>query len=262
MGFMWGVKGFFCSLMILLLVSVSVGQGEGSKALPFSPGEELVYQIRWQQIQAGTCSMRVLPSTPMGNTQAFHFQLEIQTNEFVDKLYKVRDVMEGFVAEDFSGSLLYKKTTTGKSKKQVVVEFFPKTQEVVYSNFGKKRAPIKIPPNTFDPVSSFFHMRTLDFETGKILAFPVTDGKKSFVQQGEILKKEQITLASGVFDTFLLAPSVTHFSGVFEKSTNPEVRVWISDDEKKIPVRIQVKVLVGSIIFDLVSAKPGGSDTE
>lgn len=202
--------------------------------------------------------MRVLPLTRVGNTPAFHFQLEIKTNEFVDKLYKVRDVMEGFVAEDFSGSLLYTKSSLGKSKKQVIVEFFQETHEVVYSNFGEKRSPIKIPDNTFDPVSSFFHMRRLDLEKEKNLVFPISDGKKSFFQQGEVLKKEQITLASGVFDTFLLAPSVTHFSGVFEKSRDPEVRVWISDDDKKIPVRIQVKVLVGSISFDLVSAKSGG----
>ncbi len=138
--------------MIFFVASAS--QGAGSPALPFSPGEHLVYQIRWQQIQAGTCSMRVLPLTRVGNTQAFHFQLEIHTNEFVDRLYKVRDVMEGGVAEDFSASLLYRKTTTGKSKKQVVVQFFPETQEAVYSNFGEKRAPIQIPHNTFDPVSA------------------------------------------------------------------------------------------------------------
>jgi hypothetical protein len=231
------------------------GAKAGSQDLPFALGEEIVYNIRWQQIQAGTCSLKVLPFTLVGNTLAYHFQLSVKSNQFVDKFYKIRDVLEGFVVKDFSGSILYKQTSTGKRKKQILVEFFWDRHEVVYSNFGGKRDPIEIPGNTFDPVGSFYRMRTLDFEVGKTLSFPVTDGKKCFLQKGDILEKEKITTPSGTFDTFVLAPYVSHFSGVFKKSQNPTVRVWITDDEKKIPVRIQIKVVMGSIIFDLVSVK-------
>jgi len=233
------------------------GAKAGSLDLPFAPGEEITYNVRWQQIQAGTACIKVLPFARVDNISAFHFQLSAKSNKFVDNFYKIRDVMEGFVDKDFSGSLFYKQTSTGKRKKEILVEFSLDKHEVVYSNFGGKRKPIKIPLNTFDPVGSFYRLRTLDFEVGKTLNFPVTDGKKCFLQKGEILKKERLTTPSGTFDAFVVVPSVTHFSGVFEKSRDPTVRIWISDDENKIPVRIQIKVVVGSIIFDLVSVKPG-----
>ncbi len=102
----------------------STGAGAGTMDLPFSPGEEIYYNIRWQQIKAGTCSMKVLPFTRVGASTAFHFQLTVKSNKFVDRLYKVRDVMEGFVSDDFSGSLFYEQTSTGKRKKEVLVEFF------------------------------------------------------------------------------------------------------------------------------------------
>ncbi|MCP4718286.1 MAG: DUF3108 domain-containing protein [Desulfobacteraceae bacterium] len=251
---------FFIRFFFLFIVAGMFFPFTGLRAdplLPFSPGEEIFYNISWQQIKAGTCSIKVLPSTRVNNSPVFHFQLAVNSNELVDKIYKIRDVMEGFVYEDFSGSLLYKQTSTGKRKKEILVEFFREKNEVVYSNFGGKRDPVEIPDHTFDPVGSFFRMRTLDFEVGNTLTFPVSDGKKIFLQKGEVVKKEKISIPSGTIDTFVLVPSVTHFSGVFEKSKDPTVRVWISADEKKIPVRIQIKVVVGSIIFDLASYKPG-----
>lgn len=245
---------FFITLGVLFSFS---GAKAGSCDLPFASGEEIFYNVRWQQIPAGTACMKVFPLTRVDNIPAFHFQLSAKSNKFVDMFYKARDVLEGFVGKDFSGSLFYKQTSIGKEKKQIRVEFFLDKHEVVYSNFGEKRKPIKIPLNTFDPVGSFYRLRTLDFEVGKTLNFPVTDGKKCFLQKGAILKKEKISTPSGTFDAFVVVPSVTHFSGVFEKSRNPTVRIWISDDKNKIPVRIQIKVVVGSIIFDLVSFKPG-----
>ncbi len=245
------------SFIALVVVFSFSGAGANPLGLPFSPGEELIYNVRWQQFPAGTCSVRVLPFTRVNNSPAFHFQLTARTSDFVDNLYKIRDVMEGFVSRDFSGSLLYKKRSTGKRKKQVVVEFFREKNEVVYSNFGGRRDPIQILEHTFDPAGSFFRMRMLDFGVGTSLTFPVTDGKQCFYQTGDVVGREEITTPFGTFDTFVLVPSVTHFSGVFKKSRDPRVRVWISADEKKIPVRIQIQVMVGNIIFELASYKPG-----
>ena len=235
----------------------SAGLGADPLGQPFSPGEEIFYKVRWQRINAGSCSIKVLPLARVGNLPAFHFQLTVKSNEFVDKIHKIRDVMEGFVLTDFSGSLLYKHTATGKEKKEVRVEFFLEKKQAVYSNFGDTRDPVEISENTFDPVSSFYRMRTLDFDVDKSLIFPVSDGKKTFLQRGEVVKKEKITTPLGPFDTFLLVPSAANLSGVFEKSKNPRIRIWVSADERRIPVRIQVKVVVGSIIFDLASFKPG-----
>lgn len=225
--------------------------------LPFSPGEALSYNIRWQRIKAGACSIKVLPTTRVNNIPVFHFQLTIKSNALVDKIHKIRDVMEGFVFTDFSGSLLYKHTARGKEKKKIRVEFFREKKQVVYSNFGDTQAPVDVSENTFDPVSSFYRMRSLDFVVGNSLIFPVSDGKKTFLQKGEVVKKEKISTPLGAFDTFLIVPSAANLSGVFEKSKNPRIRVWITADERRIPVRIQVKVVVGSIIFDLASFKPG-----
>lgn len=245
----------FILFIITISLIFSLPAGADPLDLPFSPGEELSYKIRWQKIKAGTCSIKVLPLTLVDNLPVFHFQLTVNSNKLVDRVHKFREVVESFVHKDFSASLLYKRTSKGKRKKQVIVEFSREKKEAVYSNFGQRLAPIEIFENTFDPLASFYRMRTLDFGVGNTLTFPISDGKKTFYQRGEVIQREKIPSPWGIVDTYVLTPYVTHFSGVFERSKDPRVRVWISADEKKIPIKVRVKVAVGSIILDLVSFK-------
>lgn len=243
----------FFSLLILtgclfFLTSLSTAK---EKKLPFFPGEELVYTVRWEMIQAGKAKFKVLPLTTINGSKAYHFSLEVKSNPYIDMLYKIRDRLEGFTNLDFTRSLLYTKTQSGKDKRQVIVRFDGENNTATYSNFGGKRDPINIPSGTFDPVSAFYKMRAMDFETNQNLSFPVTDGKKYFMQKGMVLKKEKLTLPSGNFDTYILIPMVNHFSGVFKKSENPTVKLWVTADKRQIPIRIKVKVFIGSIIFDL-----------
>lgn len=235
-----------------LLISTTSGYPE-EKALPFSIGEEIQYNVSWEMVKAGKAIFKVLPYTEFNGKTAYHFLLNVNSNRYIDMFYKIRDQHEGFTNIGFTKSLLYKKIQSGKDKKDVTVLFDWITNTATYSNFGGKRDPISIPLNTIDPISAFYKMRALNFEINPDLSFPVTDGKKCFTQKGKVVTKEKITLPSGTFDTYVLVPQVNHFSGVFKKSENPTVKVWITADEKKIPVRIKVKVFIGSVIFELVS---------
>ena len=244
---------FFFIILTGMLFFLTPLSNAGETMLPFFIGEEIKYTVSWEMIRAGKAKFKVLPLTTLNGEKAYHFLLEVKSSRYVDMFFKIRDRLEGFADLAFSRSLLHKKTQSGKDKRQVIVNFDWEKKTAVYSNFGKKRDPIEIPLKTFDPVSAFYKMRTLNFKTDQSLSFPVSDGKKCFIQKGEVIKKEKITLSSGTFDTYLLVLKVNHFSGVFKKSENPTVKLWVTADDRKIPVRIKVKVFIGSVIFDLVS---------
>ncbi len=248
-------SGYFFILILanLLLMDSQVKASENK--LPFHVGEKLTYNVRWEMINAGKVKFLVQPFTTLDGEKAWHFDLQVKSNRYIDRLYKIRDHMEGFADETFTRSLFYQKIQSGKDKRQVKVVFDWENHNATYSNFGNKRDPIKIREHTFDPISSFYMMRTLDFKEQQTLSFPITNGKKQFIQKVHIKERQILDLSSGKVDTFLIIPEVNHFSGVFKKSENPTVRVWMTADEKKIPVRIKVKVFIGSVIFDLVSAK-------
>ncbi|MCG8617065.1 MAG: DUF3108 domain-containing protein [Desulfobacterales bacterium] len=222
--------------------------------MPFSTGETLTYAVRWEMVRAGTAVFRVRPETRYRDRPVRHFELDIRSNRYVDMLYKIRDRLDGYTDIGFNHSVFYTKTQSGKDKKQIEVVFDWENNTATYSNFGGKRDPVGIPDRTFDPLSAFYKMRTTDLAPGQTLSFPITDGKKQFIQKAAVIEKQTLELASGPVDTFLIIPSVNHFSGVFKKSEDPTVRVWVSADEKKIPILIKVKVFIGSVIFELVTS--------
>ena len=149
------------------------------------------------------------------------------------------------------GVMFYKKIQNGKDKRDAKILFDWDKKTAAYSNFGEKSDPIEIPLNTFDPISAFYKMRTLQFNIGQSLSFPVTNGKKYFIQKTSVIKKETITISSRTYDTYQIDLAVKNFSGVFKKSKNPTVKIWVTADKRKVPVRIKVKVVIGSVIFDL-----------
>ncbi len=228
----------------------------GSSDLPFSQEEELIYNVRWEMISAGKARFRVNRICDINGVKARHFTLRLESNHYIDMLYKIRDRVEGFTDTNFTRSVFYRKIQSGRDKKQIEVHFDLKNQTAEYSNFGGKRPAIHIPPGTFDPLSAFYKMRTLEFKPGKTLSFPVTDGKKYFIQKAVIIKKEKIKLARALIDTYQLDLQVNHFSGAFKKSKNPGVKIWVSADKRKIPIKIKIKVFIGSIFLELASPAP------
>ena len=52
---------------------------------------------------------------------------------------------------------------------------------------------------------------------------------------------------------------VMPFQGLFLNKGN--IRVWFTNDDRRIPVRMKAKVVIGSIVADLVSGLPSTSPT-
>jgi hypothetical protein len=240
-------------------------ESSGVTALPFNVGEKIAYQVSWEMVPAGSVTLEVKEDTVLQGRAVRHFVLTARSNRFVDYFYKVRDRYDSYTDKGFTRSILYKKRQAGKEDKDVVVVFDWDTHQATYSNHGGKRDPIDIPAHTFDPLASFYKLRMLDlalFDEKKAdmetaaLFFPVTDGRKFFLQKGEIIRKEKITLNRKAHDCYVLVPHVNHFSGVFEKSKDPTVKVWLSADQRQIPLRITIKVFIGSVIFELIDNEP------
>lgn len=249
------LSGLTIKKRFIFIVSlfVFIAMPGGARELPFKAGEEIRYSISWEMIPAGKAVFKANDFTTVKGEKAWYFTLEAKSNSYVSLFYKIRDKFESYTDKAFTHSLLYTKTQRGSEKKQIKVKFDWEKLLATYSNFGGRRPPVEIKEGTFDPLSSFYKLRTLDLVKKEDLFFPVTDGKKTFIQKGEIIKKETLELSSGTYETYLIIPSAEHFSGVFKKSDNPTIKVWVTADERQIPVRVKIGVFIGSVIFDLKS---------
>jgi hypothetical protein len=87
-----------------------------------------------------------------------------------------------------------------------------------------------------------------------VIKRPVTDGKKCIIGKATVIKRETIKVEGKTYDTYLIEPELKHIRGVFKKSKNATIQVWVTTDKRHIPVKIRSKVVVGTFVGELVSA--------
>ncbi|MGB5984773.1 MAG: DUF3108 domain-containing protein [Desulfobacterales bacterium] len=249
-----GLRVGIILVLILMPACSSVGSTEN---LPFIPGEKLTFQLRWENIPAGHAVFEVRPVKEHNGEQVHHFVLTASTNSTIDVFYKVRDRFESYTDLEMRNSLMFKKKQReGSYKKDALAEFDWTNSQVNYTLRGEQKAPlVGIPPGAFDPLSAFYFIRMMELKTGSSMERPITDGSKKFMGRIKVVGREMLTLESGTYDTFVVEPETTHIGGVFQKSKDPKLRFWITADERRIPVRIKSKVVVGHFIVDLVAVE-------
>jgi len=103
-----------------------------------------------------------------------------------------------------------------------------------------------IPPCVRDIVGGLYFLRTLNLEPGQSVMEPVSDGKKSVIAKVEAQQREDVKTPEGVFKT--IRYEIYLFNGVLYKRP-AHLNVWISDDRRKLPVQIRVRmsIAVGTI---------------
>lgn len=125
--------------------------------------------------------------------------------------------------------------------------------EVHTKDFLKKTETTqKITPLTYDTLSSFFYFRTVPLKVGASYFIEIFDCKKLWNTEVQVLRHEEIETPLGRFKTVVIKP-IMKFQGIFARTG--DMFIWLTDDDRRIPVQMKSKVRIGSITATLV----GGS---
>lgn len=110
----------------------------------------------------------------------------------------------------------------------------------------------KISQKTYDMLSSFFYFRSVPLEVGTSYFIDIFDCKKLWNTEVQVLRREEIETPLGRFKTVIIKPLLKS-EGIFARTG--DMHIWLTDDERRIPVLMKSKVRIGSITATLV----GGS---
>ena len=243
--------------LILVIFSLSppiIGNTSSSpKSFPFLPGEKLTYRAKWNFIQAGELTMETL-----AGIRVYHFAMIMKTSTTIDHIYKVRERQDSYCDIGMTHSILYKKVTEGEHPRDVIVNFYWDKLEATRSNFGEKMAPVHIVPGTFDTVSLYYVIRLKDIRENNVIEIPVSEGDNSIMVKAGVTKKEMIKIDEKIYDTFEVIPDMEKLEAqnVIKKGDVPELIIWFTADDKRIPVKIQSKVKLGYFVFELIAIEP------
>jgi hypothetical protein len=241
-------------VLLAVLLAALIAAPTARAEYPFAAGEKLSYDLYWTFVRAGSATLETLPGAEAEGKPALHFRALAKSTPFIDKFYRVRDEIQSWVDPGVTRSLLYKKDQSeGDYVRNYLIRFNPQHNMAYRYSKGALKNAVIINPGTFDPLSMLFLFRTKPLAVGYEFAAPVTDGDKAVVGKARVVRRETITTPAGEFDTFLVEPEIKDIGGVFRKSPSATLQVWITADERRLPVRVKSKVIVGSFSMDLTA---------
>lgn len=234
-------KGFSGALLILVLLFLAVGAP--CFAAPKVP-EKLVYSLSWTGIPVGTATQEIVDEGEVRRIFS-----TARSNDWLASFFPVDDRTESLLEKsgDFPGTsrnfkMLFKEGSRVRDRE---ITFNPATKTAHYVDRQKKQQQtIPLTDETFDIYSSFYFVRYQPLQPGKSVYINILDSKKLHRIEIRVLRRERITVPAGEFNTLVIEPMVKP-EGVFEGKRG--AYIWLSDDARRIPVKAQTRVKVGSV---------------
>jgi Protein of unknown function (DUF3108) len=209
--------------------------------VPWRIGEYFQFSIDWNGLNGGSSLMQVQNLQRVGGRRAYRIVSKTESNSFVSKFYKVRDRAESYIdAESLYTLRFIKHLREGGYKSDVDIRFDQPSRRATYSD----GTTFVVSPGVHDVLSAFYFVRTRPLPDGATMIVPTHDNKKSYEMEVKVHKRERIEVPAGKFNCVLVEP-ILKSEGVFKSKGS--ILVWLTDDERRMPVLVRTKVPVGSI---------------
>lgn len=237
--------------------SIQVPGSGQSEVLPaparaFGASESLKFSVQYGFIHAGSAWLEIPEVRRFQGHEVYLLLARAESNAFFSRFYKVRERIESYWDRRGLYSRRYvEDRREGKFRQQTDVVFDPVRNEAVYSDGGTFPVPARVQ----DALSAFYYFRTQALPLGGSIVFHYHASQKSQPLQVKVLGRERIKTPVGTFDCIGIEP-ILKAGGIFQNSGR--LVIWVTDDERRMPVLMKSKVAIGSISVVLVEAKMGG----
>ncbi len=210
-------------------------------------GENLHYNIYLTFIKAGEAELIYTPN----KEQNYTIQSNAWTTSGIKSFFKLKDTITiqgkhtihtGFLPNSYTLKLAENDYRADKN-----VIYNRGNREVIYTNVWGKQAPrsFSVEANTRDMISALYFLRSIkgDAKVGDKFSLPVFDLDKPYLMVVKVLSKEDVEINGHEVSTLHIQPVL---KGVSEKRTSDKWHIWVTDDGNFTPVKIKVKMKVGS----------------
>ena len=237
--------------LAVLLLSATAGRPEPS--LPAR--EKLEYTVEWRLITAGKVQLG-WGANPQADKAGWQTKVHLESTGLVSRLFKVSDDYTSVMTEGLCASSTLMLAQEGRRHRETRVTFDSATHKASYrekdlnTNAVAASNDIDIPPCVHDVFGGLYLLRTLHLEPGQSAQVPVSDGKKSVSAKVEAQARETVKTPAGTFKTIRYEAYV--FNDVLYRRP-AHLYVWLTDDARKLPVQVRVKMqfTIGTITLQL-----------
>jgi len=213
------------------------------------------YKVEWRLINAGRTDLSWTTS-PSG----YQGQLKLYSAGLVSRLFKVNDIYDTQGNAELCAQQSRLQSEEGSRKRDTTVRWtgnksFYKERDLIKNEMVLERE-LDTPGCVHDVVSGLAKLRSLKgLQPGQSVVLPISDGKKLVQARIEAQEREKISTKVGVFQAIRYEAFL--FNDILFKR-NARLFIWISDDARRLPVQVQVRmrIHIGTVTFTLDKVDP------
>lgn len=207
--------------------------------------ETFHYNISWIGVHVGKALLKAT-----NEKGVITITSQVHSTPFISTFYTVEDHAESRVVNGSPANFRIKQHE-GKYRSDKETIFDTDTRKVTFLNYLKNTRDEHVIEGVlpWDVISGFYYLRTQSLEQGKTAYIDVFDSNKFFRAEITMLRNERITApATGEVDT-MVVQLILKSEGLFQSTGN--ILIWLTNDERKIPVRVEAKAPVGHVAAEL-----------
>ena len=240
-------KYLICTLFLFGNIALngspmSLVDAENVDPNPLQVGEKLTYDIRWKKLPAGKRTDWIVKEDVVNGANVYRIQSEMKTRALF-RLYSFQNQQETYLDPKVLSPVRFQnRVKDRKYRGTVKVEFREGKAEYEKTSRPKPQLPqkretkvLEIPPGTQDELSTIYFLRSKQLTLGETYFFPLLVRGKVLkatltVERREFVKNKKL----GTVRTLVLR-------------TSEGGRFWITDDERRLPVKIETESKIGAI---------------
>ncbi len=219
----------------------------------YSGKEKLMYDVFWTGgIKIGELLLQV---NSLSDTQdEYEIRATVTTkNAAIDLIYPIKDLhvtrVRGPKRLPYHYEIWQKEGYHYRAHR--IIEFDQETGVITYTKNNKLEGIFKVEGETNNEFTSFFNSRLMDFPIGGGFIVPTfADKKRVEVVVNAIATKQFDETLIGPVATVEIMPIMT-FKGLYDKKG--DTVIWYTNDECRVPVMINSKILIGSLTAELTA---------
>ncbi len=235
------------------------------KHYPFEGGEKQIYRASWNGlVSVATAEISTVP-TIIDGKKVYRVQVEAKSSGMLDFIWKMRDTITStFDAKALSPARF---TFSQRENSKVIdtearLDPARKRWAVNRQEKGKQAKIYEFESqNTVDPITAVYLARSVDFKVGDRLYFKIFGGRYQYLLELTVEKKEPVELTWGKVEAYRIVPRIQNLTKRGYAERFNEAAIWISADERRLPVKLSSKIVFGSVYLELVQEKGATEST-
>lgn len=224
----------------------------------FQAGEYIEYRVHYGSVTAGVAKLWVKDKTEqVSGRECYHVIGQGISSKGFSMFFRVNDRYETYIDKESLMSWKFKrKIEEGGFRSYTEVDFDQKKHKA-YERKDKRKEIVEydVPPYIQDVMSAFYYARTQDYsgaQPGDTTRFQNFIDRKVFDLDVLYLGTEVIEVGGNKYRTVKLKPLVRE-GGIFRHQG--DMYLWISDDQNRLPLRVEAGLVIGSVQVDFKKAE-------